>query len=405
LVVHAGRDPLTLLGAERDFPDYGLQGAVVGFLARSGEPEYLAAAELILRGMLARAGPDAAHSRAEAARVLGVIPPPCRLHSELSKLLRDDDFEVLEQALLSAGKIQSSEFLPQVIEKLGEPRLRGTARAALVQCGCQAVHTLRDYLNDATVLLAIRKQIPKVLARIPSPDSAAALAESLIQSDPGMRFDVLKALNKLRSRDPGLVPPRSDVEDMLNVELVGYYRSFQILAAIDPNAGTAIPGVSSPGGESVLTRALCERMAYELERIFRLLALLYPPRDVHNAFLGLTLGTSRRQANAQEVLEHLLQPELYRRLVKGLDAEIPLREKVNFASRLCGSSVKSRNEALRILLHSEDGWLSACALYTVGEERLTELNDEVSHVPHAAQPLLDETWQWATARLKAGIPA
>jgi hypothetical protein len=311
----------------------------------------------------------------------------------------------LEQALLSAAKIQGSEFLPRVIEKLGEPRLMGTGRAALVQYGPQAVPTLRDYLNDATVPLAIRKQIPKVLARIPSSDSATALAESLIQSDPGMRFDVLKALNKLRSRDPSLVPPRSDVEDMLNAELMGYYRSFQILAAIDPNAGTAISGVRSRGGESVLARALRERMAYELERIFRLLALLYPPRDVHNAFLGLTTGTSQRQANAQEVLEHLLQPDLYRRLVNALDSEIPLREKVSFACRLCGSSVKSRNEALRILLHSEDGWLSVCALHAIGQERLTELNNEVSQLPRMADPLWVETWQWALARLKATILA
>jgi AAA family ATP:ADP antiporter len=401
LVVHGGRDPLTLLSTERDFPDYGLQGAVAGYLARSGEPEYLAAAEIILRDMLARAGPDAVHSRAEAARVLGVIPPPCGLHSELLKLLRDEDSEVLEQALLSAGRTQGSEFLPQVIEKLGEPRLRGTARAALIQYGSQVVHTLRDYLNDATVPLAIRKQIPKVLARIPGSESAAALAESLIQSDPGMRFDVLKALNKLRSADPGLVPPRRDVEDMLNAELVGYYRSFQILAAIDPNAGSAISELSSAGGGSVLTRALREGMAHELERIFRLMALLYPPRDVHNAFLGLTMGTAQRQANAQEVLEHLLQADLYRRLVNGLDPEIPFREKVDFARRLCGSGVDSKNEALRILLHSEDSWLCACALYAVGEERLTELNDEVSQVPHATDPVLDETWHWAVGRLKA----
>jgi AAA family ATP:ADP antiporter len=405
LVVHAGRDPLTLLSTERDLPDYGLQGAVVGFLARTGEPEYLAAAEFILRGMLTHTGPDAARSRAEAARVLGVIPPPCGLHSELLKLLRDDDFEVLEQALLSAGKIQGSGLLPQVIEKLGVPRLRGTARAALVQYGLEAVPALRDCLNDANVPLAIRKQVPKVLARIPTSDSAVTLAESLIQSDPGVRYDVLKALNNLRSRDPGLVPPRADVEDMLSVELLGYYRSFQILAALDPKAGAAIPGLSSRGGESVLTRALRERMAYELERIFLLLALLCPPRDVHNAYVGLTTGTPQRQANAQEVLEHLLQPDLYRRLANGLDPEIPFREKVNFARRLCGSSVESRNEALRILLHSEDSWMSACALYTVGEERLTELNDEVGRVPHAGDPLLAETWQWAITRLKASIPA
>jgi len=106
LVVHAGRDPLTLLSAERDIPEYGLQGAVVVFLARSGDPEYMPAAELIFRGMLEHVGPEAAHSRAEAARVLGLLPSPCRLHSELLKLLRDDDVEVLEQALLSAGRIR-----------------------------------------------------------------------------------------------------------------------------------------------------------------------------------------------------------------------------------------------------------------------------------------------------------
>jgi AAA family ATP:ADP antiporter len=405
LVVHAQRDPLTLLSAEHDLPDYGLQGAVVAFLARTGEPEYLAAAEFILRGMLTHTGPDAARSRAEAARVLGVIPSPCGLHSELSKLLQDDDVEVLEQALLSAGKIQGGGFLSQIIEKLGEPRLRGTARAALVQYGPQAVPALRECLNDGRVPVAIRKQIPKVLARISSSDSAAGLAECLIQSDPGVRYDVLRALNKLRSRDPGLAPPRAAVEDMLNVELLGYYRSFQILAAMDPKAGTAIPGPSSRGGESVLTRALRERMAYELERIFLLLALLCPPRDVHNAYVGLTTGTPQRQANAQEVLEHLLQPDLYRLLANALDPEIPFREKVNFARRLCGSSVESRDEALRILLHSEDRWMSACALYAVGKERLMELNDEVGRVPHADDPLLAETWQWAIGRLKAAIPA
>ena len=405
LVVHAGRDPLTLVSAERDIPDYGLQGTVVSFLARTGDPGNLAAIDLILRDMLERAGPEAAHSRAEAARVLGLIAPPCRLHSELLKLLRDDDFEVLEQALLSAGKVQGREFLPEVINKLGEPRLRGTARAALVHYGPLAVRTLQNYLNDPTVPAAIRKQIPKVLARIPTSDSAAALGESLIQGDPGMRFDVLKALNKLRSRDPGLAVPRSGVEDMLDAELVGYYRSFQILAAIDPNAGSLSPRPKCGMGEPLLTKALRERMAYELERIFRLMALLYPPRDVHNAFLGLTTGTAQRQANAQEVLEHLLEPDLYRRLVSALDPDVPLQEKVNFARRLCSSSVASRLEALRILLHSQDGWMAVCGLYAVGEERLTGLNDAVLLMSHGADPLLDETWQWAVKRLEAANAA
>ena len=402
LAVHAGRDPLSLMSGGTDLPDYRLQGPVVAYLARSGDPGEFHAAQLILETMLSGTGPEAADTRAEAARVLGTIPPPCELHSELSKLLRDENPEVLEQALLSAGKIRSREFLPLVIEKLAQKRLVGAARAALAQYGDRAVGTLRDYLNDAAVPLPLRKQIPFVLARIPTSESAAVLADSLIQGDPGLRFSVLKALNKLCGRDPGLLPASAHFGDLLDAELMGYYRSFQISAAFDPRASTAR---RVPSGEPLLTRALRERMDRELERIFRLLALLYPPRDIHNAFVGLTFGRPQLRANALELLEHLLRPDLYRRLVYGLDPEIALKEKLAFAEHLCRTSVSSKAEALRILLHSEDSWLRACALYAVGELRLLELRGEVQQVPHGGDPLLAETWEWTNARLAAAAAA
>ncbi len=405
LVVHTARDPLSLLGAETDFPDYCVQGSVVAYLARSGVPENLAASQVLLEGMLTREDADAAHSRAEAARVLGVIPPPSELHSELTKLLHDNDREVLEQALLAAGRIRNREFLPLVIEKLGEARLVGAASAALAQYGKRAVGTLRDYLNDPAVPLPVRKQIPRVLARIPTEESAAVLSDSLIQGDPGLRYDVLKALNKLRRHDPALLPREVDFADMLEVELMGYYRSFQILAAFDPRADTSVGRATSPGDDSLLTRALRERMDRELERIFRLLALLYPPRDVHNAFVGLKSGRPRVQSNALEVLEHLLRPDLYRRLAYGLDPEISLEEKLKFAERLCHTSVRSKAEALRILLHSEDCWLRTCALHAVGESQVVELSADMRQVPHESDPVLAETWTWANNRLVAAASA
>jgi AAA family ATP:ADP antiporter len=402
LVVHARVDPLNPEAIKTELPSYVVQGPVVVYLARTGDPGDFSAAQLILQAMLSATGPDPARARREAARVLGLIPPPSELHAELFSLLRDENPEVVEQALLSAGKIQGREFLPQVVDKLGQRQLRGAARAALTQYGQRAVGTLQDYLNDDTVPMSVRGAIPAVLAGIATPGAAAALGNSFIQSDPGLRFAVLKALNKLRSRDPGLLPTSVDFADMLNSELMGYYRSFQILAAFDPEAWALL---RPPGTEALLSRALRERMDYEFERIFRLLALMYPMRDVHNAYVGLTSGRPQVQANALEVLEHLLPPELYRRLSYGLDPEFTLAEKLSFAERLCRADVRSRSEALRVLLHSKDRWLCACALYTVGDECLTELNEDVRRVPHETDPLLEETWRWASARLAAGSAA
>ena len=402
LVVHARLDPLNPEAIKAELPSYVVQGPVVAYLARTGDPGDFSAAQLILQAMLSATGPDPARARRDAARVLGLIPPPSELHAELFTLLRDENPEVVEQALLSAGKIQGREFLPQVVDKLGQRQLRGAARAALTQYGQRAVGTLQDYLNDDTVPMSVRGAIPAVLAGIATPGAAAALGNSFIQSDPALRFAVLKALNKLRSRDPALLPTGIDFADMLNSELMGYYRSFQILAAFDPEAWALL---RPPGTESLLSRALRERMDYEFERIFRLLALLYPPRDVYNACVGITSGRPQLQANALELLEHLLPPELYRRLSYGLDPEISLEEKLSYAERLCRAGVRSRVEALRVLLHSKDRWLCACALYTAGDECLTELNEDVRRVPHEIDPLLDETWRWASTRLAAGSDA
>jgi len=401
LVVHAGRDPLTLLSGEINLPSYVIQGAVVTYLARNGEQDYSSAVKLILEGMLAQAGPDSVPARCEAARVLGLIPAPSEMHDRLLGLLHDDNVEVVEQALLSAGKTRIRELLPLVVEKLGHPKLVAAARAALIQYDLRAVGILESYLNDRTVPLALRKQIPRTLARIQAAESAGALAHSLVQRDPGLRYDVLKALNKMLERDPGLLPRDVDYSDLVNAELIGYYRSFQILAALEQ----ATENGTAHGSEKLLRRAFREHMDQELERIFRLLALSYPPRDIQNAFVGLASHRPQLQANALEMLEHMLQPDLFRRLASVLDPEVETRQRLDYARRLCGIEVDSRNEALRILLHSEDHWLQACALYAVGGLRLNELSMEIQKVACDREPLLAQTRSWATARLSSETQA
>ncbi len=398
LVVHAGKDPLDLLRSVTDVPAYCLQSAVVIYLGRQRDGDYADATRLILRTMLSDVGPEGVSPRREAARALGMIPAPSPVHSELFGLLRDSNPEVVEEALLSAGRIGDEAFLPIVIEKLAEPRHLGAARAALVQYGERAVTTLRDCLNDNSVSLSVRKQIPQVLARIGTRSSGAALGDSLIQSEPGIRYEVIKGLNRLRTQDPALMPAPRSIADLLDSELVGYYRSFQILAVLDPQDGKLRP---LPEGQTLLAVAVRERMLQEFERIFRLLGLLYPARDVHNAYLGLTSERPHNQANALEVLEQLLAPDLYRRLVAGVDPDSTSAERLAFARRLCRTQVDSQNEALRILLHSEDGWLRTCASHAIGEARLVELGDDLRQMQRGGDRLIDEEWQWATARLGA----
>ena len=405
LVVHEGREPLSLLTEHGHLPAQVLQGAVVTYLMRNGEQDYSAAAEMILQGMLTQVGPEAAQVRCEAARVLGVIPSTSPLQSRLGELLGDENPEVVEQALRSTGRCRSPGLLPRVIDNLGRPRQVAAASAALVQYGAVAVKPLQLRLNDKAVPLSLRKRIPPILAHIPTPESASVLAHSLIQSDAGLRFDILKALNKLRDLDPALTPTDVDYTTLVHAELIGYYRSFQILAALDPAALHHGENGPTHSSERLLQRACQERMEHRLERIFRLLALLHSQRDVYNAFVGLASGRPQLQANALEVLEHILPPALFRSLANVLDPEVGLRQKLDYARRLCQTEVASRSEALRILLYSEDSWMRACALYAAGGLGRKELIADMNRISCDHDPLLAETRNWALARFAERSPA
>jgi len=396
LVTHEHKDPMLLLHTASDVPEHCLQSVAVVHLAQMGDADCLAAASHILQEMLTASGPEALVSRREAARALGNIPGPREFHVKLSGLLDDPSPEVAERALLSAGRVRMNELLPKIVDKLGEPRLLGPARAALIQYGDAAVTTLRERLNDAAVCAPVRGQIPRVLARIGTAASAAALSGSLIQSDPEVRHEVIKALNQLRARHPNLITTTADIPHMLDYELLAYYRSFQILAALEmPNGNAATQAAKS---NHLVIQAVRERMEQEFERVFRLLGLVYPSADVYNAYLSLISRRPQQQANALEVLEHLLAPDLYRRLAAVADPESTNEHRLAQARRLCQTSVESGREALRILLHSGDGWLCACALHTIGHAQMRELETEVRALSHD-ESLLHSTWTWASARL------
>jgi hypothetical protein len=349
--------------------------------------------------MISEAGPEGVASRREAARALGNIPGPHELHAELEKLIDDPDDDVAGRALLSAGRVRIIELLPKIVDGLREPHRLGAARAALVQYEDAAVETLRERLNDTATSSAVRRQIPKVLARIGTAEAARALSGSLIQSDPEVRYEVIKALNQIHARHPDRMSTAEEISRMLDYELLAYYRSFQILGALD--APNGIFSAEIRNCNRLVTQAVRERMEQELERVFRLLSLIYPSADVHNSYLSLTSHRPQMQANALEMLEHLLPSDLYRRLAAVADPESTAEGRLERVRRLCQAGVESGPEALRILLHSGDGWLCGCALHTIGLARLTEMQSEVGALRHE-DFLLEGTLKWTNARLNGG---
>src|SRR5207247_11199685 len=97
------------MSEDTGLPDYAVQGAIVVYLARSRLAESFSAARMILDSMLHRTDADQARARMEAARLLGLIPPPSEFQDELMVLHGDENQEAAEQALPAGGQLTANE--------------------------------------------------------------------------------------------------------------------------------------------------------------------------------------------------------------------------------------------------------------------------------------------------------
>jgi ATP:ADP antiporter, AAA family len=68
--------------------------------------------------------------------------------------------------------------------------------------------------------------------------------------------------------------------------------------------------------------AIAAEAQQSLERVFRLLGLLYPPADIYYAYHAITSGSMHLKANALEFLDNVLHPDIKRSLIPVIEVSV-----------------------------------------------------------------------------------
>jgi HEAT repeat protein len=392
LVHHAHVDPLTLLTELGDYADFSVRSAVAAYLARPGEAQSLEAARQILNDMACQGGEECQRMRAEVARLLGELPDS--FDPLLGTLLRDPANLVVREAIHSVGTLQKFSLAPNLVELLCNQELCSDAAQALAKFGDPIVRVLGEHLGDASRSIVTRRAIPPVLVSIGTPAAAEVLQDNLLETNTVLRFQVISALNKIQQIHPEIEIDKQLLETVLAAEIMGHYRSYQILESLH-----------APGNEDEpVLSALGESIRQELERIFRLLGLIYPRLDLHSAYFGLQSDNPTVYDNALEFLENVLKSQLRGTLLPLLDGKVSHKDRAVIAERFVRSKVESREQAVAELVASDDPWLKSCGAYAIGSLGLLTLEGELNRCLEHADPLLRETARAAKIRLQ-GIPA
>lgn len=341
-------------------------------LAKSADAQDVEQAENALQRLCADLGEEAAPRRREVAAALAEIGSP-RLRTLLVSLIFDPDPEVAREAIKSAGRIQPIDplVIPPLISLLRHQLLKADARQVLVAMGEEVLDALGYFMNDQEEDPWVRRHVPATLALMPSQKSIDLLMRAAQDPDGFLRFKAVEAIDRLVRDHPECTFNREIIEELACREARHYltYLSLHYNLAVRDGSLT----------KSLVGRAIEEKLRRTVDRIYRLLGLLYPWKDVDAARWTLERGDPKARAAAAEYLDNTLKGPT-RKLVLPVLEDVPLEEKVRHANAVLRTRVRDLDETVLHLVHDDDPVIAAAAIHLVAQRKMWQLASDVQHV-------------------------
>lgn len=340
------------------------------------------------------------------AKAIGLAKNP-ELYPFLHDFVNDESTDVKIAAITSIGKTSDKEFIPILITHLNTRHLRKHVREALVVYGEDIITKLAGILENADEDRGRRMAIPKVIAMIDSQKSVNILMRNLNIMDLLLRYETIKALNKLRVKfptlkfDPHIIQSRVlDEITLYKSTLRAWLQQNELLLTQQQKNGEKAFAEQNKKVRLLLVFTLEEKMDKNLERVFRLLGMKYSPKDMVDAYLGLMSQTAKLKAIAIEFLDNILETRLKRILIPIIETGRPelISER---KSRLAKGVKTDELESIQSLLSSHDNWLKACTIYLIATLKYREFFDSIQELIHSGNPIVFETAQLCLLRLSS----
>ncbi len=347
---------------------------------------------------------EKAYIKINIAKAIGLAKNP-DLYPLLHDFINDGSTDVKIAAITSIGVASDKEFIPVLITHLNAKHLRKHVREALISFGEDIIIVLTKILENPDVDRGIKLAIPKVLAMIDSQKSVNTLMSNLDITDLTLRYEIIKALNKLRVKfvtlkfDPHVIQTRilDEIELYKKILRVWLKQNEMFLIEQQKIGEKTLPDQNQKA-RLLLLLALEEKLDKNLERVFRLLGMKYPPKDMVDAYLGLMSQTAKLKAIAIEFLDNILETRLKKILIPIVEEGRP--EPVSLSKSWQARGEKfDELESLQSLLLSHDNWLKACTIYLNAALNYREFYDSIQELIHSSDPIVRETAQLYLHRL------
>lgn len=308
-------------------------------------------------------------SKIICAKAIGAADIP-DLYPYLHFLFNDPSLEVEQAAIENAGQTRQIEYIPVLIQSLKRKELWSSTQEALPQYGQDSIPLLNSHLSNPYVDKNIRRGIPRVLFLMGDQKAVDVLVQNLVIRDLAVRYEVINALYQLRLNFPYLKFRQANIVKRVFDEANDYVNTLTFLYSQTKSNSKSMNQHSDDEhinkARELLVDTLEQRLDHNLERIFRLLGLAYPPEDIENAYAGIKSNKPDVRINAVEFLDNLLEMNLKKVIIPIAESAL-VDAMIEDSVKTLGLKIKSEFECLMTLLSSEDSRLQIHTLALVGQ--------------------------------------
>jgi AAA family ATP:ADP antiporter len=368
-------------------PDYRMQGAALLVLAEQtrgqvdrSRRELLAQKIGALADQLIDISDPAVAEfwRLTLLKAMGKASLP-QFYPYLFMALHEEDGEYATlTAIEAAGETLAEEFIDPLLELLPRKQYKASARAALANYGPAIFPEVNRRIRRGELSLPLLREIPRLYALLEDRRVVSALIRLVDHPNITVSLEALRVLNEKKVQNPQLKFQRKQTLRRIRTSARLCQDTLLTLYSQQRYAGTA-GTVDADREQTVfaarqrLIRLLEQRLDSHLERIFRLLGLRYPPRDVLTAYRGVLEPEESQRASAIEFLDNLLDGDLRHLLVPIIETAAISRYSPEMIDQLL-DEVPDDRECFAALLAGPDVRLKLAVLSLIeqlDEDRFT----------------------------------
>ncbi|KPL17199.1 MAG: hypothetical protein AMS23_06385 [Bacteroides sp. SM1_62] len=314
-------------------------------------------------------------------RIIGQTNQP-GYYPYIKEFLNDADADIRKQAILTAGNTLELEFIPDMLKFLKIKEIRNTTTLALANFGSVIIDYFRDEIKKPDPDNEMIRMIPMVVENIESQKSVNFLFELLDFEDHTVRSETLDALSKLKLKFPQLIISNKIIINIILEEARLYLTTISALYIQQTrmNQPSNKPFEDNHNEVFEARKSLIEilerRLDDNLDRIFKLLGLKYPPEEIDTIYKNIKSDKPDLRLNAVEFLDNLLEVNLKKIL-------IPIMETVAIDT-LTKETLKSLNikitnqyDCFDLLLKGKDIKLKLAVFFLISKLKEKKYKDLV----------------------------